>query len=576
MSMMIKLTIPFIAMVLLSACGGAGNTDDQNNTPIIIPNPPVEPPSLTPEGAARFLTQSTFGPTIEAIDSLVALGTYEKWIDQQFAEPISTNHKIATQDLWTKACASNNDISAEFRTNVWWDAAINNPDQLRQRVAFALSEILVISSTGSLYHNNLGVADYYDVLNKHAFGNYRDLLEEVTLHPAMGIYLSMLRNEKANPAKNIRPDENYAREVLQLFSIGVYQLNLDASVKESDGKPIANYDQTVIEGFAKIFTGWNFANLDRWDGYIGNGDVTQPMQAWSEYHDSQNEKKLLNDKVIAAGGTAEQDLKAALDNIFDHPNVAPFISKQLIQRLVSSNPTPAYIQRVAQVFNDNGSGVKGDLKAVVKAILLDNEARTGHKNIANFGKLREPLLRISHLRRAFNVIPVTKEGSRYGGVLCGNGTYTLYQTPFGDSQEIFGQDVLQSPSVFNFFLPDYSPPGEIQDAKLVAPEFQINTENTMVSLENSIGFEIDRSGQEGITWTTLNFDHEIALANDSEKLLDHLNLILLNGEMSAELRQLLLKHLNNDVFSEDEQGRTDKTKDVIMLIAFSPDYLIQK
>lgn len=573
MSMLTKVAVLFAATLFITACGGGKNSAINTPTPPITPSTPS---TLKSKDASRFLTQSTFGATTKSINELVALGSYEKWVDQQVAEPISINHKTATKQLWDKACSSNDDISAEFRTNVWWDAAINNPDQLRQRIAFALSEIFVISSIGPLAHNNLAVADYYDVLNKHAFGNYRELLEEVTLHPAMGYYLSMLRNEKENTAKNIRPDENYAREVLQLFSIGVHQLNIDGSLKKENGKPIDNYDQSIIEGFAKVFTGWNFANLNRWDAYIGNGDGTQPMKAWAEYHDTLNSKKLLNGKIIAAGGTAEQDLKIALDNIFNHPNVAPFMSKQLIQRLITSNPSPEYIQRVAQVFNDNGSGIRGDFKAVVKATLLDDEARNDPSNIANFGKLREPLLRISHLRRAFKAIPVIKEGTRYGGNKCGKGKYTLYQTPFSNAIENFGQDVLQSPSVFNFFLPDYSPPGVVQNAKLVAPEFQINTENAMVSLENSIGFEIDRSGEKNINWTTLNLENEIALAAKPEKLLEHLNLLLLNGDMSVELKQLLLKHLNNDVFPNNEQGRRNKTKDAIMLIAFSPEYLIQK
>lgn len=527
-------------------------------------------------GAARFLTQSTFGPTLAEINHLTSLSSYEDWINQQFAEPISVIHKTALADLWFKSCPSNAEISEEFLSSEWWHSIINGTDQLRQRVAFALSEIFVVSGIGPLDHSALGLADYYDVLTQHAFGNYRDLLKEVTLHPAMGIYLSMLRNEKANPELNIRPDENYAREVLQLFSIGVHELNHDGSVKRTNGDPIPNYTQDVIEGFAKVFTGWNFANLDRWDAYIGNGDLTQSMVAWPEYHDSENDKLLLNNIVLPAGGTAEEDLDAALDNIFNHPNVAPFISKQLIQRLITSNPTPSYIQRIAQVFNNNGSGVKGDLRAVIRSILLDDEARTGHTTIANFGKLREPLLQLSHLRRALNGIPVTLEGPRYGGNDCGRGPYQLYLSPVGSSREVFGQSILLSPSVFNFFLPDYSPPGVVRGAGLVAPEFQINTENTMVGLTNYIGFEIQRSGDEEIRWATLNLSREIALASEPEQLLDHLDLLLLSGSMSAELRQLLFNHLNNDLFTNSESGDADKVKDAIMIIFASPDYLIQK
>ncbi len=539
--------------------------------------------------AARFLTQSTFGPRLEDINDLVTMGSYEAWINDQFTQPALSTQLTALEAIWLQTCPRNGqgelrnsrselievDITGDIRTSVWWNKVLNGQDQLRQRVAFALSEILVVSSVGPLSNRSFGMTDYYDVLSKHAFGNYRDLLEEVTLHPMMGRYLSMLRNEKANSALNIRPDENYARELLQLFSIGVHELNLDGSVKQSAGIPDESYNQTIIEGFAKVFTGWNFANATSWNIYIDNGDTTRPMTPWAEYHDSVNEKQLLNEVVLPAGQSAEKDLQDALDNVFAHANVAPFISKQLIQRLVTSNPSPDYIRRVAEKFNNNGEGIRGDLKAVVKAILLDDEARTGHLNIPNFGKLREPLLRLSHLRRAFGVQPVAHEGPRWGGESCGRGIYYLYTMPIDSARRWFGQNIMQSPSVFNFFLPSYSPPGAVHNAGLVAPEFQIATENTMVHLANEIGYEIQQSDTVS-DWTIIETNLETALANDSNQLLDHLDLLLLNGAMSTELRQLLLSHLQSGAFPDSEAGRKAQARDAIMLIVTSPDYLIQK
>ena len=559
------------------------------------PSGAAESSNLSQAEAARFLTQTTFGPTQHDINHLVDLGNYEDWLNEQFTKPISTRQLWALETLWIKTCPKNSngvlyknrtdlinenirsDITGEhLRTTVWWNTIINGQDQLRQRVAFALSEILVVSGVGPLSNTSFGLADYYDGLAAHAFGNYRDLLEAVTLHPMMGQYLSMLQNKKADPALNIRPDENFARELLQLFTIGVHKLNIDGSPKQTGGKLIPAYEQAVIEDFAKVFTGWNFKDASRWSTSLLTGDTIRPMIPWAEFHDTENEKRLLNNTVLPAGQTAMEDLQDALDNVFNHSNVGPFISKQLIQRLVTSNPSRAYVKRVALTFNDNGAGIRGDLKAVIKAILLDEEARTGHLTIAGFGKLREPLLRLSHLRRAFGVVPVTHQGTIRGETKCGRADYHLYDIPVAIPWTSFGQDILQSPSVFNFFLPDYSPPGVVRAAKLLGPEFQIVTENTAVNLANEISSEIQHSDTANFKWTTIKTNKEIALASDSNRLLDHLNLLLLNGNMSADLRRILLLHLENDVFPDGQDGLKAKVRDAIMLIVISPDYLIQK
>ncbi len=547
------------------------------------PGPAGNRGSLSKQQAARFLTQATFGPTQEDIDYLVSLGNFEAWLNEQFSEP-ATLQLPAMQSLAIKMCDLSTTSAPPItggselaRSQVWWETAVNGKDQLRQRVALALSEILVVSARGVLQFSNYGLANYYDVLINNAFGNYRELLEQVTLHPIMGRYLSMLRNEKANSQLNFHPDENYARELMQLFTIGVHELNNDGTlILDDNGQPIPTYGQKDIEEFAKVYTGWDFANSAAWrDLYIGNGDTTHPMKAWEAFHDS-SEKHLLNGFVIPAGGTAQQDLDQTLDHLFNHPNVGPFISKQLIQRLVTSNPSPAYVARVANVFNNNGANERGDLKAVIKAILLDQEARNGYQtNPQTFGKLREPMLRITHLWRAFPVIPVVKQGSFYGGNTCEQGNYDYYKLPFTGGldhlEATLGQTVLRSPTVFNFFLPDYSPPGILHDQNLVAPEFQIVTENTHINTLNAINFMIH--GDE--RYTSIDISQQLSLANTSEQLVDHLNLLLLNNRMSSRLRQILLSHLAQ-IFPEGEEGQKAKVKDTIKLIVSSPEYLIQQ
>lgn len=547
------------------------------------PPGPAGDGGLSQQQAARFLTQATFGPTQADIDHLMALGSLDAWLNEQFSEPV-TLQLPAMRSLAIKMCdldaASAQPIrggSELARAQVWWETAVKGNDQLRQRIALALSEILVVSAKGVLRFSQYGLADYYDVLANNAFGNFRDLLEQVTLHPMMGRYLSMLRNEKANAELNFHPDENYAREIMQLFTIGVHELNIDGTlVLDARGKPIPTYGQQEIEEFAKVYTGWDFANSSAWrDQYIGNGDTIHPMKAWEAFHDT-SEKHLLNGFVIAAGGTAKQDLDKTLDHLFNHPNVGPFISKQLIQRLVTSNPSPAYVARVASVFNNNGENTRGDLKAVIKAILLDQEARNGYQTMPQtFGKLREPMLRITHLWRAFPAIPVVKQGSFYGGNSCGQGNYDYYKLPFNGGLAQFettlGQTVLRSPTVFNFFLPDFSPVGVVHDQNLVAPEFQIATENTHVNTFNAIIFMI-RGDQR---YTSIDITQELPLADSPEQLVDHLNLILLNNLMSPSLRQILLTHLGQ-TFPQGDEGKKAKVKDAIKLIVSSPEYLIQQ
>ena len=416
--------------------------------------------------AFRFLEQTTFGPTQADINRLAEFAKtsdpYKKWIDEQMALPPS----LLLPGL--KAKHASGIVKPmplhEARQDAWFRTAVTGRDQLRQRVALALSEIMVISQRGPLFGMPLACADYYDVLTRNAFGNFRQLMQEVTMHPAMGKYLSMLGNKKADAALNIRPDENYARELLQLFTIGLVQLNPDGTVQtEASGAPIETYDQSVVEGFAHVFTGWNYANADSFAAARRTVQrQTMPMQSYEEEH-SLVAKRLLDypgavQTRLPSGQTAAQDLAEALDNVFNHPNVAPFIARQLIQRLVTSNPSPAYVRRVASKFEDDGAGRRGELDTVVRAILLDPEARPNIGTASDVtGKVKEPLLRLIQLWRAFDA-------------RAESGIYR-----FTDAHETFGQAHLLSPSVFNFFRPDYAPQGEIADFDLVAPEMEIAT-----------------------------------------------------------------------------------------------------
>lgn len=533
-------------------------------------------------GAARLLTQASFGPTQQDIEHLLSLGSYEAWLDEQFAMPLQ-RQLPAMRTLNTLMCEDSSEPNYVETNNrygrrqVWWEHVMNGEDQLRQRVAFSLSQILVVSDVGELGNFQFGMTDYWDTLLTHSFGNYRDLLEAVTLHPMMGEWLSSIRNRKAVPAENIHPDENYAREILQLFSIGLHQLNLDGTLKKgADGLPIPTYGQAEIKEFARVFTGLIYAGVDHWwQGPWSGAITTQPMVPYEDFHDT-GAKTLLNGQVVPAGGNTLTDIRAALDIIFNHPNVPPFISRQLIQRLVTSNPTPAYVERVAQTFVDNGSGERGDLKAVVKAILLDPEARRAHPATEHFGKLREPLLRFSHLWRAFGLTEKTRNGTLWNQESCGQGDYDLYWMWWLTSlQQRSGQDILGAPSVFNFYQPGFSPSGSAANAGLVAPEFQIASESRLTSTASAMNWQIQASRWNEDRWSIVDLQDEEPWGASPEFLLKRLNLLLLNGQMARAEYDVLTTHLNN-VLNSNNSKSGDVVRDAITLIVNSPNYLIQK
>lgn len=475
------------------------------------------------------------------------------WVDRQLALPASL-HLPRTQAL-------GNAVDRAARLDVWWTLALRSDDQLRQRVALALSEIFVVSDQtnqlGSMQH---GLANYYDVLVRNAFGNYRQLLGEVTLSPVMGRWLSMLGNQKADPARGIRADENFAREIMQLFSIGLVQLNVDGSERrDGSGRPLPTYSQTDIENLARVFTGWTFEGSGAFDRPRANW--IDPMMAFDEFHD-RGAKTLLGGVRIAAGGSARSDLAVALDTLAAHPNVGPFIGYRLIQQLVTSNPSPAYVGRVAAAFNDNGRGQRGDLGAVVRAVLLDPEALAGDRPPAGFGKVREPLLQVARLWRAFDA-------------RADNGRYLF--TTSQSSNEGIGQAALAAPSVFNFFMPFYAPPGLLRSSGLRGPEFQIVTESSTALLANFFDKAVFR-GYRGVSGASadailIDISAERALAmSDVPALLDRLDLLLMGGRMSAEMRDVLQARLS----SLPAGDGTQRALEAIWLLMVAPQSVLQQ
>ncbi|MCH9695678.1 MAG: DUF1800 domain-containing protein [Gammaproteobacteria bacterium] len=536
-----------LASVSLGLAGCGGSSGD---TP--PPPPPPPPPPVTKIEAVQLLQQASFGFEAGDISAVIAQ-RQEGWIDSQIALPPSL-HLPFVQAVPPPQFQFQ--LQAD-RADIWFRHALNADDQLRQRVAFALSEILVTSQLGALNNAPFALADYYDILVRNAFGNYRDLLEEVTLSPAMGVYLSMLGNRKPEPTLNIRPDENYARELMQLFSIGLVELNIDGSEVLENGQPVPTYDQAIIEGFAHVFTGWTWAGSPSFEqARATQQNQVVPMELYEAFHDT-GAKLLLNGTTLPPGQGGMQDLDAALDNIFEHPNVGPFISIRLIQRLVTSNPSPGYVQRVAQSFNDNGSGVRGDLAAVIKAILLDDEAHPDMPMEID-GKLKEPLLRVTQVWKAYNA---TSESGRF---------------PLSFAYILYGQGPLQSASVFNFFSPFYAPPGEIRDASLVSPELQIATEYQNTLFTNLMFYQV--FGQNHLSENLqpddiyIDFSEEMLIADDIDALIDMVAEKLLAGEISDMLRAEITGMLT----LIPETDTAVRAAETIYFIATSPEYAYQR
>jgi uncharacterized protein (DUF1800 family) len=547
-----------LAALTLAACSGARGSGGSEAPP-------------TAAEASRFLTQATYGPTDATISQVRAAG-YSQWIDQQMVMASPRSHlgdvdaTLAELRLTNPGATLN---PPDFYAS-YWRQAITGPDQLRQRMKLALSEIFVISLNDSNVEVR-GATSYYDMLGQNAFGNYRTLLEQVALHPMMGVYLTWLANQKEDPATGRNPDENFAREVMQLMTIGLYQLNQDGTVRtDASGRPLPTYTAADISGLAKVFTGYSYyapnpnAGTFRGGSRQTNDATVRSMIAYPQFH-STSAKNFLGVTIPESATSDPQgDLKIALDTLFNHPNVGPFIGKQLIQRLVTSNPSPEYVGRVAAVFNNNGKGVRGDMSAVVRAILLDPEARAAG-NGANDGKLREPMVRLTNWARAFNATSTS-------------GDWAITSTSANTS---LGQSALTAPSVFNFFRPGYSPPNtRIGDAGLVAPEFQIVDEVTVAGYLNTMQSAIDGGIGTGRD-VRAAYAAEIALANDVNALVDRVDLLLTGGRMSSGLRGRLVSavgaiNVPANAGTAQTTALTNRVKLAIFMTMASPEYLVQR
>jgi uncharacterized protein (DUF1800 family) len=520
----------------------------------------------TPGEAARFLAQASMGTTRMHIALLQKSG-YAAWINQQFAIPLQGTHydwMAANNDPDTGLPYT--DYSFRFNQNGFdasvWRKFLSSPDTLRQRIVLALSEILVVSIDGlDAYWPQFRAANYLDLLEKHAFGNYRNLLQDVSTSSAMAQYLTYLGNEKSNPVTGSNPDENYARELLQLFTIGLNELNIDGTVKLINGVAKETYKQTDISQLARVFTGWE------WDPpYVGDRPepsfAKRPLIQIPDLHETGASTFLGFSVPAGLDGTAS--LTRALDIIFAHPNVAPFVSRQLIQRLVTSNPVPSYVARVAKVFNNNGSGVKGDMRAVISAILLDSEARS-LANLSNpqFGKVREPILRFTAFARAFNMQSA-------------NGTWDPGWVRSSDWG--LGQAPLHAPNVFNFFRPGYVPPNSaVATAGLVAPELQLTNETSVIGYVNfmqsriyayaEFADPIDKDKNLQVYYNGLKL-----LAGNVNALVNEVNLLLAANQLSAAS----LATIRNAVAQIDVSDLNNRVLATVLLVLASPEFIVSK
>jgi len=534
-------------------------------------SPPASPPALdstplTAAEAGRFLLQATFGPTPAEIEALSGgnRSAIRAWIDAQMSLPVSSHLDATRQDYerFTKPLGPKYHLNQQNRHAAWWGIAVNGRDQLRQRVAFALSQIFVVSENNSiLFDRAAEVAAYNDLLARHAFGNFRELLEAVALSPVMGVFLSHLRNAKA--ADGTLADENFARELMQLFTIGRTLLHPDGTQKlDASGRTIPAYDEATVKEMARVFTGWGFASADAAPNFrTSPADYFQPMRLYPEFHDN-GAKAIVAGRLLPAGQGGAADLKATLDALFEHPNLAPFFSRLLIQRLVTSNPSPGYVYRVARAFADNGRGVRGDLGAVVRAVLTDYEARSAAAaGRNNSGKLREPVLRVTAMLRGLN-----------GGSNSGRLTVPV---PTSDA---IGQTPLRAPSVFSFFEPDYVRPGPLANAGLYSPEFQTLTAATLVTLTNVFQIYLN-------TRVSTNPDDqmlvvrpgttELEMARDATRLVDRLDARLTGGALPRAVKERIVRMLDGfPVGNQDELE--SRYRSVAYVILASPHGAIQR
>ena len=582
----------FVLIIVCVALCGTGSTHAATYDHIFRYGFDVPPDAPTSDSeAARFLTQATFGPNPAEIARLRALG-YGEWMDEQLSAPLVQARPFVEQVIAARTAGGQN-FDQTQRLNRWFWTAAYGRDQLRQRMAWALSQIFVVSDQNSaIAEDVIPMSEYWDLLARDAFGSYRTLLGDVTLNPTMGRYLNNFHNQK--PSATTQPDENYAREVMQLFSVGLVERNLDFSEVLSGGNPIPTYDQTVITHTAKVFTGFTYSDAptNPPNFYVGGFTALgtyAPMACWGTElfpassnnmrHDITGDdgttgtpKTVLGGLTIPPNQTCAQDVGDELDVIAGHANVAPFISRQLIQRFVTSNPSPAYIQRIAQVFEDNGASdhARGDLGAVIKAVLLDTEARTLPTD-PNYGKLREPLLGLTAIWRAWNA--QAQPPDPYGEIRMTAGISFLPTT---------GQRPLGSPTVFNFYQPDYQQPGNFADNGLYSPELQITNESSVYTIGNMF-YNFTRKAYVGMNLPpdnqTLPTDRPlldlsalVANASNPSAMVDTANAYMLYGSMSSNMHTTLVNALQ----FMSGASPYEKAWSLVYLISLSPEYAAQR
>jgi len=586
--------------------------------------------------AFRLLQQATFGPTESDIKTLQSQGEV-RWLDNQLnqnsaysssidshyshLERYKTIAKMAEPSTYKKDSDFNNNFhgrTSDYQTAAWFENALHGTDQLRQRIALALSELMVISGKKQRTRfRGDSLAGYYDLMAKHAFGNFRTLMGDVSSSPGMGLFLSHQGNKKYSSSSNTHPDENYARELMQLFTMGLWEMNLDGSmVKDSSGNPIPSYTQDDVEELAKVMTGYDLKGNSRY-GRTNRGsgeEWSSPMEFTSEYHEYSSKTllgKTISSETSSSGEPA--DLDRALDIIFQHQNVSPHVSKHLITRLVTSNPSSSYIKRVATVFNNDGIGTRGNLKALVRAILMDPEARgLSYRDQENYGKPKEILIAFTQFLRAFGVQKLDGWKSRTGASM--KGVYQFYYL-----ENVLGQAPLRSDTVFNFFAADFVPADiHFITNNMVAPELQIQSDTILVKYSNLVRTSLASleknaildsgssltSFASGRNYTKHNFyiniDKELqvletaldgdtngdyANINDSGKketavmtLLQHLDRKLMGGEMPSDYYTALKTHLMNINYGKTKNKTESKAMiiDAIRFMVSSSFYMIQK
>jgi len=571
----LRLTSLSLAAIMLGACGGSSETSPPSQTVTSTPVPPPPPPAgqedmtlNTAAKAASFLSKTSFGATQDQIEA--AQGKLASTLLQaEFAKsPSYILPALRTQ------FEAGNEIDNRAHASAFWNAMVEGDDQLRQRMVFALSQILVISDN-QMNNKPLANANFIDTLSKHAFGNYRDLLKDVTYTPAMANYLTYLRNRKGDERTGRMPDENYAREFLQLFTTGLVELNMDGSQKLSGNESIEIFTNEDIVGLAKVFTGLSLKGTGFWTADVDS--EYSPLVMFQDKH-SELEKTFMG-KTIAAGTAGDVAIDEAINHIFEHPNLAPFISRQLIQRFTASSPTPDYVRRVSGAFETGrytsidekrfGTGERGDLQATLAAILLDEQFYDDTAGIRD-GKVREPVLRFIHWARAFDV----------GNVMAENEWYLLYNAA---SNTRLGQQPFQSPSVFNFYRPGFVAPGSQSGAAgLTAPELQTVNDGAAIGYANfMLQFVFNTTPQRDDTMDGFvpDYTNEVALAETPEALADHLNALLLGGRMSPQTKTRIVSVLNEipirEAASEADEDKITRAAVAVYMTVTSPAFALE-